>query len=90
MSSVGNESETATKFNTNKNVKHFEEIFRYYDLDVYKWTKCFIAGNCPVNVSMPLARCNYHKLYLEVNQMLSQNLSMSKAFGSVKDTMVQC
>lgn len=37
-----------------------------------------------------LVGCNSHKLNLETNRMLFRKSSMSKALGSVNDTMIKC
>lgn len=83
----------ATKSNAETHIKCFQDNFKFYNLDLFSWCKCFISENCKVNLriarisKIPLVGCNNHKLSLEVNSMIESTASLKNTIDEVRKTM---
>ena len=88
------ELEDAVNFTADKHVKHFQEMFLYYDLQISEWVVCQTADNCLVNkkialnLSIPHVGCKSHILNLEVNEMVKNNEELIATLQSVQTTML--
>ena len=88
-----NNADEATDFSAATHVRQFEDVFKYFGINIHEWAVCTIADNCRINLKIaelmeiPHVGCTNHKLNLEVNRMVAYDKAMSRAIDLIHDTM---
>eukprot|EP00171_Calliarthron_tuberculosum_P005814 IDg5814t1 len=86
----------AAKFCAVTHVRHFEDVFIFFHVNVHEWVICQIADNCSANkciadlMDIPHVSCNSHKLHLEVKNMIGANSKLFNTVNSIQKTMTSC
>lgn len=88
------DDDESSSFEAVNHVRHFESVFRFYDVDVHDWKLCSIADNCAVNkrlerlLDVSHAVIMAHKKNLEVHRMVSNDVVVQKMIESIHETIV--
>eukprot|EP00171_Calliarthron_tuberculosum_P001491 IDg1491t1 len=86
----------ATSFDAVTHIRHFEDVFSVFDLNLHEWTVCIIGDNASVNrlvselLGKPFIGCASHKLNLEVQRMIRKDKALSDLIDSIHATMSSC
>jgi len=95
-SSEADIEEQVVEFNAENHVRHFREMFDFYNISINDWVICQTCDNAPVNkkiaklLQIPHVTCKSHALNLEVNYMTRLNHQLKTALNSVHETMLSC
>lgn len=86
----------ATSFDAETHVRQLEDVFEFYNTNVYDWVLCSIADNCQVNkviarkLSVPHVGCMSHRLNSEMQLMISSHGVLNRTVDSIHQTMANC
>ncbi len=93
VSEDGDVEKESRHFDAETHLEFIEEVFQFYNLNLFEWVVCLICDNASINrhlariSSKPSVRFCSHKLNLEVNSMFSKDVTLKDTLSSVSATM---
>ena len=83
-------------FDAGVHVKHIEDVFELFGLNLHEWAICQIADNVSVNkriakiLDIPHLGCLSYKLNLDMKRMFRNNDALRQEIDSVQAKMQEC